>query len=114
MLISVYPYDEANTAYSRRGTIRIYNGGPGRVTVNAAGWEAKDGTRVEAHVPRKRTLEPGDPELDASGDPKKLVAAHDTHGGLLRMYVELAGEDKPRRRDLPKDWIGKVRTLAER
>jgi hypothetical protein len=111
---SLMLYIDKETNFTlRRGTIWIYNGGPARVTVNGAGWEAKDGTRVEAFVPTKRTVEPGEPEIEASGDPARLLRANDEHGGLVRMYVELAGDEKPRRRNLPPDWIGKVRELAE-
>jgi len=78
-LMSVYPYDDAHTVVNRIALIRIYNGGPSRVTVNAAGWEAKDGTRTEAYVPSDSTLEPGAAELEATGDPAALVRAHDGH-----------------------------------
>jgi hypothetical protein len=84
------------------------------VTVNRAGWEAKDGTRIEADVPSASTLEPGGKELVATGDPRKLVQAHGDRSGLVRMYVELAGDKKARREKLPADWMGKVRALADR
>jgi hypothetical protein len=100
--------------FVRRGVISIYNGGPMRFTVRAAGWEARDGTAVEADLPRQRTLDPGDPEMKATGFPAELLRAHDEHHGLVRMYVELAGEVDPRGRNLPRDWIRKVRELAER
>jgi hypothetical protein len=111
-MLSVYPYDEAHTVVNRLGIIRIHNGGPSRVTINGAGWEAKDGTTVEAHLPRASTLDPGDPELTATGDPTKLVDAGEAHGGLVRMYVEVAGEAKRRNSNLPAEWITKVRVLA--
>jgi hypothetical protein len=97
---------------ARHGVLRAYNAGSSPITVNAAGWEAKDGTRVEAHVPEPVTLSPGGPELEAAADVGKLVAAHDQHGGLVTMYVELAGETKPRTATVPPDWLPKVRELA--
>ena len=102
-----------STVYTRRGVIFVYNGGPGRVTVNGAGWEAKDGTLTEADVPwNDKTLEPGGPELEATGDPAELIRCHEAHGGLVRMFVNLAGDEKPRRRKLPDGWITKLRTIG--
>ncbi len=91
MLASFYPYDDASTLITRYGLILVYNGGPGRVTINEAGWEAKDGSRVEAFVRHERTIEPGSPEFEATGDATAIVKAHDEHGGLVRMYVPPRG-----------------------
>lgn len=107
-------FEEGRSVIARQGTIRIYNGGPGRVTVNGAGWEAEDGTRVEAGLPSNRTVEPGEPEIVAAASPTEILKAQDEHGGLARIYVELAGSDKPHRRNLPKEWIGAVRELEAR
>ena len=109
-------FSESGTSvYSRSGVIRIYNVGPGRVTVNSAGWVARDGTAFEAEMPMTgRTLEPGMAELAATRSVHRLLEAHERHGGLTGMYVTLAGQDKPLRAGLPPTWIDDVRGLAAR
>jgi hypothetical protein len=96
------------------GTIRVYNGGPQRVTVNEEWWETKDGIRVEAFVPHERSINPGDPELILSADSDALVRASEEHGGLTKVAVLLAGEDKPREAKIPKGWLEQLRALRER
>lgn len=100
--------------YARHGVIRVHNGGSRRFTLNEAGWEARDGTRVVAHIAHdKKTLEPGGPEVTATGAPEDLLRAHDKSATLVRMYVHLAGEEKARFRKLPSGWIERVRELRK-
>lgn len=100
--------------YSCSGAIRVYNGGPQRVTVNEGWWLAKDGIRVEAYVPRQATLTPGDPELLLTADRDDLVRAHEAHGGLVKMAVLLAGDDGPHEEKVPAGWTGELMTLQDR
>ena len=100
--------------YSCSGAIKVYNAGPDRVTVNEGWFEAKDGTRVMAYVPRAASLTPGDPELWLTAPRDALAATHEEHGGIVKMCVLLAGADKPAEEKVPDGWIDEVRALKDR
>jgi hypothetical protein len=53
--------DGVHTVSTRQAWLYVYNGGPGRITINGAGWEARDGTRVAAKVLRSKHSRSGRP-----------------------------------------------------
>jgi hypothetical protein len=59
----------------------------------------------------RSTLDPGDPELRLSVHADTLNRADVEHGGLARIYVEVAGDSKPVKRKVPADVLAKVRSL---
>jgi uncharacterized protein (TIGR02391 family) len=99
--------------YSCSGTIRVYNPGPERLSVREGWWIAEDGTRIDAYVPRKATLAPGDPELLLKADRDDLVRLHEGHSGVVRMAVLLAGDDTAQEETVPSGWIDELRSLQD-
>lgn len=105
--------DVVDLAPSYSGVIRVDNPGRVRFTVNGAGWLAADGETLEADLPTERTLEPGGPELHATISARALLAFAREHRGLTWGYVQLAGEDRPRRRRVDHRWRTQIRDTGE-
>ena len=94
------------------GLIRIHNSGRDRLTVNRSGLVAKDGTTLVAFPPRPETLEPGGKELVASLGAGEIVSLAGDHGGLHKVFVEVAGEAKVRHYGIRDDWLPEVAAIA--
>jgi hypothetical protein len=102
-------------AWSRDAALWVHNSGQTQFTVNEAGWEAGDGTRLAGDFgDATRTLAPGGPELLVTKSATEVVALHDQHSGVTHLFVVLAGADEPYRKRVPETWIGKVREVASR